>query len=93
MDVLFRENERTRKAALDGIRNDPGLQQLLPYFVQFAVEMTATNSKNLPVLMSMVQLMEALLENRNLFVEPYVCRCADHAPFPNRRAYAFRIGL
>jgi transcription initiation factor TFIID subunit 6 len=67
------ENERTREAALDSIRNDPGLQQLVPYFVQFAVDTTATNSKNLPVLSSMMRLMQALLENKNLFVEPYVC--------------------
>lgn len=67
-------DDRVRNAALDSITNDPGLQQLLPYFVQFVTDKVANNGKTLPVLMSVMRLVKAMLENPNLFVEPYVCR-------------------
>lgn len=68
----FSNDERLSTAALESIRQDPGLQQLVPYLVQFVVDKVATHSKTLPILMSMMKLVQAMLDNPNLFVEPYV---------------------
>jgi transcription initiation factor TFIID subunit 6 len=61
-----------RTAALASIRNDPGLHQLLPYFIQFISEKTTHGLKNLFILTTMMELTHALLENPHIFVEPYV---------------------
>lgn len=65
-------NDALRAAALASLRNDPGLHQLLPYFVQYISEKVTHGLKNLFVLGMMMQLTHALLENETLFVEPYV---------------------
>lgn len=66
------QNDQYRAAALASLRSDPGLHQLVPYFVQFAAEKVTHGLKNLFVLTQTLQLVSALLENRNLHVAPYV---------------------
>lgn len=61
-----------RGAALASIRNDPGLHQLLPYFVQFISEKTTHGLKSIYILTTMMDLTHSLLENPHIFVEPYV---------------------
>ncbi|CCX31063.1 hypothetical protein FPQ18DRAFT_291902 [Pyronema domesticum] len=61
-----------RSAALSSLRHDPGLHQLLPYFLQFVSEKVTQKLRDLFVLNTMLELLHALLENENLFVEPYV---------------------
>ncbi|RPB02364.1 DUF1546-domain-containing protein [Choiromyces venosus 120613-1] len=61
-----------RNAALASLRNDPGLHQLLPYFVQFISEKTTHGLRNLFTLTQMMSLTHALLENESFFIEPYV---------------------
>ncbi|TFK27600.1 TAF-domain-containing protein [Coprinopsis marcescibilis] len=68
-----------RTAALASLRSDAGLQALLPYLVRWVAEgvvsalkdgaQSETDGKSLEVLMDVVG---ALLENKTLFVEPYV---------------------
>ena len=70
--LLDESNNEYRIAALASIRSDPGLHQLVPYFVQFIAEKVTHNLKNLFVLTQMMLLTTAMLENANLYVDPYV---------------------
>ena len=71
--AVFDENsDEYRAAALASIRTDPGLHQLIPYFVQFIAEKVTHNLKNLFVLTQTLQLTSALLDNKNLYLDPYV---------------------
>ena len=70
--VLDESNDEYRVAALASLRSDPGLHQLVPYFVQFVAEKVTHNLKNLFVLTQMMQLTSALLDNESLYVDPYV---------------------
>ena len=64
--------DAVRSAALASLRKDPGLHQLLPYFVQFISEKTTHGLRSLFTLTQMMSLTHALLENDSFFIEPYV---------------------
>lgn len=66
------DNEGLRAAALASIRHDPGLHQLLPYFVQYIREKITHDLLDIFTLTMMMEITGALLENENLFIEPYV---------------------
>ncbi|CCG82609.1 Transcription initiation factor TFIID subunit 6 [Taphrina deformans PYCC 5710] len=70
--ALDETNETLQTAAIASLRNDPGLHQLLPYFIQFIAEKVTHNLKSLSVLNIMMQMSWALLDNPNLFIEPYI---------------------
>ena len=70
--VLDDSNEALRAAALASLSHDPGLHQLLPYFVQYVAEKVTHNLGDLFVLTTMMQIAAALMDNANLFLEPYV---------------------
>lgn len=70
--VLSEHNESLRAAAFSSLRHDPGLHQLLPYFVQFVSEKVTHGLKNLFTLTMMMQFTWAVLENEHLFIDPYV---------------------
>ena len=70
--LLDEMNNEYRVAALASIRSDPGLHQLVPYFVQFIAEKVTHNLKNLFVLTQIMLLTTAMLENPNLYIDPYV---------------------
>ena len=70
--LLDESNSEYRVAALASIRSDPGLHQLVPYFVQFIAEKVTHNLKNVFVLTQIMLLTTAMLENSNLYVDPYV---------------------
>ena len=73
--ALVDENsDEYRLAALASIRTDPGLHQLVPYFVQFIAEKVTHNLKDLFVLTQMMHLTMAMLDNDSLYVNPYVSR-------------------
>lgn len=71
-DGLLGNDDHFRRLAVESLKEDPGLHQLLPYFSQFVAEKVTANLGCLSVLESLVQLTEALLENPNLFPEPYL---------------------
>lgn len=75
--LLDETNNEYRVAALASIASDPGLHQLVPYFVQFIAEKVTHNLKNLFVLDQMMQLSQAMLNNNSLYIDPYV-----HLPNP-----------
>jgi len=70
--VLDEQNEEYRIAAFGSLRADPGLHQLVPYFVQFVAEKVTHNLKNIFVLTQMLHLISALLQNPNLHIASYV---------------------
>ncbi|KAL6722214.1 histone H4-like TAF Taf6, SAGA complex subunit [Lecanora helva] len=70
--LLDEPNNDYRIAALASIRSDPGLHQLVPYFVQFIAEKVTHNLKNLFVLTQMIHLTTAMLENKSLYIDPYI---------------------
>ena len=70
--LLDQSNDEYRLAALASMRTDPGLHQLVPYFVQFIAEQVTHHLNDIFVLTQMVHLASAMLENDSLFVNPYV---------------------
>ncbi|KAL8958881.1 MAG: hypothetical protein Q9183_005752, partial [Haloplaca sp. 2 TL-2023] len=71
--AIFDEaNDEYRVAALASIRTDPGLHQLVPYFVQFIAEKVTHGLKDLFLLTQTMQLTSALLDNKSLYVDPYI---------------------
>ncbi|KAK5940950.1 histone H4-like TAF Taf6, SAGA complex subunit [Knufia obscura] len=61
-----------RAAGLASLREDPGLHQLLPYFVQFIAEKVTHNMRDLFTLTQMMHLVDALTRNEKLNMAPYV---------------------
>ncbi|KAL9035300.1 MAG: hypothetical protein Q9214_006646 [Letrouitia sp. 1 TL-2023] len=70
--LLDESNEEYRIAALASMRNDPGIHQLVPYFVQLIAEKITHGLKSLFVLTQMMQLTSAMLDNQNLYIDPYI---------------------
>lgn len=61
-----------RKSALESVHSDPGLHQLVPYFVQFVNEKVTHSMKGTFVLRQMMELTAAVIANKTLFVDPYI---------------------
>jgi transcription initiation factor TFIID subunit 6 len=70
--ILEDSNEETRNAAFNSVRTDPGLHQLVPYFIQFVADKVTHHTKDLFILTQMLHLSHALLQNKSLFIEPYI---------------------
>jgi transcription initiation factor TFIID subunit 6 len=66
------KNETLRNACLASIAKDPGLQQLVPYFVAFLFHHVTMHIQDLFQLQVAMRLARALLENRYLGLEPYL---------------------
>ncbi|KAJ3033998.1 hypothetical protein HK097_004652, partial [Rhizophlyctis rosea] len=64
--------EDVRNVAVESVRTDPGIQGLVPYFVQFLGERISKDVKNLQNNWAMMRLTRAILDNPNLTVEPYL---------------------
>ncbi|CEP22332.1 unnamed protein product [Cyberlindnera jadinii] len=61
-----------RQAALSSLRSDPGLHQLLPYFIQFISEQITHHLDNIYLLSTMLEVIYSLLSNDNIFLDPYI---------------------
>ncbi|KAF9391010.1 hypothetical protein CPB97_007763 [Podila verticillata] len=70
--AVLSQDEVLRATAISSLQNDPGLHQLLPYFVQLVAEKVTQNIRNIFVLEAMMAMVRAILDNDNLFVEPYL---------------------
>ncbi|ODQ68669.1 DUF1546-domain-containing protein [Nadsonia fulvescens var. elongata DSM 6958] len=71
-------DDHMKNAALSSLKNDPGLHQLVPYFVQFVAEKITHNLKNIHLLITMLEVIDAMLSNPTIFIEPYI-----HALMPS----------
>ncbi|CAK7206967.1 histone H4-like TAF Taf6, SAGA complex subunit [Sporothrix eucalyptigena] len=63
---------RLREAALESVRSDPGLHQLVPYFVSFIATQITHRIDDVTILRHMMELTTALVENPHVFLDPYV---------------------
>ena len=70
--VLDESNDEYRAAALASLRDDPGLHQLVPYFVHWVAEKVTHSLKNVFVLSQCLRVISALTENSHLHLVPYV---------------------
>lgn len=66
------DNEYLKGAALTSLKNDPGLHQLVPYFIQFVAEQVTNNLRNIDTLSTMLEVILALIDNKTIFLDPYV---------------------
>ncbi|KAF2427552.1 transcription initiation factor TFIID complex 60 kDa subunit [Tothia fuscella] len=99
--ILDDQSEDYRNAAFNSLRTDPGLHQLLPYFIHFINEKVTHKLKDLFVLTQMLNLFDALLHNPSLYVDPYIssfvppvltCVIAKHLGSPSdTTASIFRL--
>ncbi|BAE61596.1 transcription initiation factor TFIID complex subunit [Aspergillus flavus] len=69
---LDESSEEYRTSAYSSLREDPGLHQLVPYFVQFISEKVTHGLKDIFVLTQVMRMAEALVQNKSLYVDPYV---------------------
>ncbi|PLB42374.1 TATA-binding protein-associated factor TAF6 [Aspergillus candidus] len=65
-------SEEYRTSGYSSLREDPGLHQLVPYFVQFISEKVTHGMKDIFVLTQVMRMAEALVQNQSLYVDPYV---------------------
>lgn len=70
--VLDEAQEEYRNAGLASLKDDPGLHQLVPYFIQFVAEKVTHNLNDLFVLTQMMNVTEAIVRNQSLYIDPYV---------------------
>ncbi|KAI1814936.1 DUF1546-domain-containing protein [Poronia punctata] len=65
------EVERLRQAALAAVISEPGIHQLMPYFVSFISNQVTLYLDDVFVLRQMMELTNALISNEYNFVDPY----------------------
>ncbi|KAI2465180.1 TAF-domain-containing protein [Annulohypoxylon bovei var. microspora] len=65
------EVERLRAAAVESVSTEPGIHQLLPYFVSFIANQVTHHLDDVFILRQMMELTYALLRNEHLFTDPY----------------------
>jgi len=61
-----------RRAAIESLANDPGINQLVPYLTQFVASEVTNNLHNLTLLYRLMEVVKALLVNPNIHIELYV---------------------
>eukprot|EP01095_Lingulamoeba_sp_RSL-Kostka_P014196 TRINITY_DN611_c7_g1_i1.p1 TRINITY_DN611_c7_g1~~TRINITY_DN611_c7_g1_i1.p1 ORF type:complete len:449 (+),score=126.16 TRINITY_DN611_c7_g1_i1:64-1410(+) len=66
------DNNELKEAALVSLREDPGMNQLLPYFSQWISDQIVSNMKNLDQLNILISMIEALSKSEHLQIEPYL---------------------
>ncbi|KAI1078665.1 DUF1546-domain-containing protein [Whalleya microplaca] len=65
------EVQRLREAALESISSEPGIHQLIPYFVNFVNNQVTHHLDDNFVLRQMMELTNALIRNEHIFLAPY----------------------
>ena len=66
------EKESLKYAAINSLKNHPGLHQLVPYFIQFVAEQITNQLRNIDILSTMLEVISALADNKTIFLDPYV---------------------
>jgi transcription initiation factor TFIID subunit 6 len=89
--IMSEGNDDYRSTAFQSLRTDPGIHQLVPYFVQFVADKVTNNLKSLPTLTQSLSLVAALIDNPSLYLAPYIpalvpsvltCRIGKHLGTP-----------
>ncbi|KAI5952689.1 taf6 [Candida jiufengensis] len=66
------EEESLKNAALQSLKSDPGLHQLVPYFIQFVAEQITNQLRHIEILSTMLEVISSLVDNKTIFLDPYV---------------------
>lgn len=66
------EYESLKTAVLTSLKSDPGLHQLVPYFIQFISETITNNLQDISLLHIMLESVYSLLMNDNIYLDPYI---------------------
>ncbi|KAI5961632.1 taf6 [Candida pseudojiufengensis] len=66
------EEESLKNAALQSLKSDPGLHQLVPYFIQFVAEQITNQLRHIDILSTMLEVISSLVDNKTIFLDPYV---------------------
>lgn len=69
---LFSDNPPQLEACLTSVARGPGLAQLLPYFTQFIFKTVTKSMHNLPLLFSLMRLVNAILDNEVFQLDSYL---------------------
>ena len=70
--LIDETNSEWQNAALTSIQSDPGIHQLTTYLLTFIAEKVTHSMKNLFVLRQMMRATNALLDNRAIYLDPYI---------------------
>ncbi|KAH9386611.1 transcription initiation factor TFIID subunit 6 [Nematocida major] len=70
--VSFIKEKETVSVAAECLKNESGIQQLIPYFVHFFNEEILKNLRNGEYLVSIITVYESLIMNKLIFIEPYM---------------------
>ena len=65
-------NESKVEAAISALGRDAGLQQLVPYFVQFVAELVPKSLRDSARLLVLIRMLKSLFFNEHLLLEPYL---------------------
>ncbi|KAI5135443.1 transcription initiation factor TFIID subunit 6 [Nematocida ausubeli] len=70
--VQFIKEKETVSIASECLKNESGIQQLIPYFVHFFNEEILKNLRNGEYLVDIITVYESLIMNKMIFIEPYM---------------------
>ncbi|KAI5191599.1 transcription initiation factor TFIID subunit 6 [Nematocida minor] len=70
--VQFIKDKETVSMASECLKNESGIQQLIPYFVHFFNEEILKNLRNGEYLIDIITVYESLIMNKMIFIEPYM---------------------
>jgi len=62
----------SQQVALQSLSKDPGLHQLLPYFVQFICDTVVSHTRDLALMSLMLATARALMDNPHFYIDPYL---------------------
>ncbi|KAK6461390.1 TATA-binding protein-associated factor [Scheffersomyces coipomensis] len=66
------EKDTMKNSALNSLKTDHGLHQLVPYFIQLVAEQITNQLRNIEILSTMLEVISALMGNSTIFLDPYV---------------------
>jgi transcription initiation factor TFIID subunit 6 len=69
---LSSTNEAKVEAAIAALGRDAGLQQLVPYFIQFIAELVPKSLRDSSRLLVLIRMLKSLFFNEHLLLEPYL---------------------
>lgn len=70
--VQFIKEKETVNMAVECLKHESGIQQLIPYFVHFFNEEILKNLRDGPYLIDIITVYESLIMNKMIFIEPYM---------------------
>ncbi|KAJ8331166.1 hypothetical protein BDV3_002482 [Batrachochytrium dendrobatidis] len=71
-EMLTSEDLEIRSLAIESISKDPGVQGIMPYFVQFISDTVTRSLKDLELLWTIMRFTRGILSNVDLDPEPYL---------------------